>query len=389
MNETSASRDASSTMSAADVIRRLSAQCGSSSTVRQLVQAHEEAEGLNFATAIRVANQPELQGLGTSFTPAPAVGEPIDAGADAVRAKGSPSNSNSTVQRVGLHGAAGLESVGTSGRAEVAEKRSLPTADETIALVDSRLTGSETVQPLSVKNSENNGCTVGSSSPPEAASQLASRDNLLASPPPARSTHEDNEPCTAPAPSSPMQEISGAAAPAADFDEQISAEAPLAKIALGYCRCDFFDNGPMKSSTNTKAGRGRARYRVNTFLGSDKRNVQRFKIAFPSEARFFKRSIPNGHFAFYEKVWARFEGLRQTAPNDGIPMDIRPIIAHLKDKNNHVVPRTAAVLFKVKDEPADIILFLDGSVFALRLDQRAKGSQKCAALKALGYWKPE
>ena len=113
------------------------------------------------------------------------------------------------------------------------------------------------------------------------------------------------------------------------------------------------------------------------------------KITFLLRFRPLTRSVPSGHSSFYEKVWARFEELRQAVRDDRIPMDIKPILAHLKDKNNHVVPRAAAILLKAEGEPADIILFLEGSVFAFQLDRPAKGSAKCAALKSIGYWNPE
>ncbi len=70
-------------------------------------------------------------------------------------------------------------------------------------------------------------------------------------------------------------------------------------------------------------------------------------------------------------------------------MEINPILAHVKTRKNHVVPRAAAILLKAEGEPADVILFLDGSVFPIELDKKAKGSAKCPALKALGYWNPE
>jgi len=84
-----------------------------------------------------------------------------------------------------MHGEADLDASRAPDRAQVAKNRSIPTADALIASVDSTVRSSETVQILSDKNSENNGCTVGSSIPPVAASHLASEDNFFASLPPA------------------------------------------------------------------------------------------------------------------------------------------------------------------------------------------------------------
>jgi hypothetical protein len=381
MNETAASSSARKGETAAQIIARLSVQCSGNPAIEELVRINEAIEEDRLASALRASKYPDLRGMGTSFEFRGSSGAGL-----MERAKDPSNTSNDTVQRVGLHGETDPDDDRASDRAQMAKIRSLPTADGIVALVDSTVRSSETVQALSVKNSENNGCTVGSLSPPESASHLASKDNFFAPPPPAYSVHEGNEPCTAPAPPSPVQERNGAATQ--DGPTEL-AEAPLAKLTLGYCRCDFFDNGPTRAAPATKSGRSRARYRVNAFLGASSRNCERFKIGFPSEARFFKRSVPGGHSSFYEKVWARFEELRQTVRNDRIPMDIKPILAHLKDKNNHVVPRAAAVLFKAEGEPADIVLFLDGSVFAFQLDRPAKGSAKCTALKSIGYWNPE
>lgn len=384
MNETAASSDARRGETAAQLIARLSVQYGGNPIIEELVSVNDGVEANCLASALRASRHPELTGIGTTFNPkGSSEAGLID------RAKGQPNRSNNAVQRVVLHGATYAEHEGASDRAKTVENRSLPTAAGIGALVHGNPSGSETVQALSVKNSENNGCTVGSMSPPKSASRPASKDNFFASRPPARFTHADNERCTTPAPPSPVQEINPAgllpATPVAD----VISEVPLAEVQLGYCRCDFFDNGPVGSRAATKSGRSRAQYRVNAFLGPDKRNHERFKISFLTEARFFKRRAPVGHSLFYEKVWDRFDKLRHAVRADSLPMAIKPVVAHLKDSNNHVVPRAAAVLFQMENEAADIFLFLDGSIFEIRLDQKAKGSQKCPALKSLGYWNPE
>jgi hypothetical protein len=386
MNETAASSNACKGETAAQLITRLSLQCRGNPTIEDLAQINEAIEADCLTSALRASKHPELKGIGTSFEPEGSSGTGL-----MDRAKGPPNYSNATVQRVALHGSTNLEFGHANDRAEVAKNRSLPTANEVIALIDCSFGDSETVQPLSVKDSENNGCTEGSTSPPEGASRLASTDNFFASPSPARSARKDNEPCTALAPPSPVQEINVCAPhPVTDLvEEQSAPEDPLTDFALGYCRCDFFDNGPKTSTTGTKSGRARARFKINVFIGPDRRSWTPFKLAFLSEARFFKRSAPAGHSAFYEKVWDRFEELRKCIRDERLAMEIDPILAHVKTRKNHVIPRAAAILLKAEGEPADLILFLDGSVFPIELDQKAKGSAKCPALKALGYWKPE
>jgi hypothetical protein len=187
-----------------------------------------------------------------------------------------------------------------------------------------------------------------------------------------------------------VQEISARAPrPDADLEEQAAPEEPLAKFALAYCRCDFFDNGPPTSTKGTRSGRGRARFKINLFIGPDKRSWKPFKLAFLSQARFFKRSAPVDNSGFYDAVWSRFEEIRKCVRDERLPMEIAPILGHLKTTKNHVIPRAAAILFKEEGEAATIILFIEGSEFPIDLDQKAKSSAKCPALKALGYWKPE
>lgn len=384
MNETAASSNACKGETAAQLITRLSLQCRGNPIIVDLARINEAIEADCLASALRASKHPELKGIGKSFE----LGGSSETGL-MDRAKGLPNNSNDTVQRVALHAAIDPEEVCAGDRAEVAKNRSLPTADDIIALVDGTFSRNETVQPLSVKDSENNGCTEGSLSPPISTPRFASEDNSFASPLPARSAHEGNEPCTAPAPPSPVQKLKGELEADVGEPDRTPTEAPLATFSLGYCRCDFFDNGAPPEKAVPKSGRSRARFRVNAFLGPDRHNYTLFKIALLSEPRFFDRSVPDGHSAFYAKVWARFEELRRAVRVDSIPMDIEPAIGHIKNKKNHVVPRAAAILFKTEGAPAEVFLFLDGSVFAIRLDRPAKGSAKCAALKAIGYWNPE
>ncbi|MES2120495.1 MAG: hypothetical protein V4513_07970 [Pseudomonadota bacterium] len=385
MNETAASSDARRGETAAQLIARLSLQCRDNPIIEGLAEINEAIEADCLASALRASKHPELEGLGISFDFGGSSGAKL-----MDRAMGPPGNLSAPVQRVALHGATAPLYNGSVDRAEVAKNRSSPTADDVVASVDGGFGSNETVQPLSVKDSENNGCTAGSTSPFD-ASRPASTDNFFASPSPARSARKDNDPCTASAPPSPVQEISVYAPHSVTdlVEDQSASEEPLAEFALGYCRCDFFDNGPTTSTTGTKSGRGRARFKINVFIGPDRRSWTPFKLAFLSEGRFFKRSAPAGHSAFYEKVWDRFEELRKCVRDERLSMEINPILAHVKTRKNHVVPRAAAILLKAEGEPADVILFLDGSVFPIELDKKAKGSAKCPALKALGYWNPE
>lgn len=385
MSEMTASSDAHRIASVADLLGRLPEQLRNSPIFEQLALADEAAEADRLSCALREARQPELKGLGTSFRPTPMPA--ADATATSDRAEVVTEHSEPTVQRVVLHGENSVSEDYLPHRAAVGENRCFLGLDASAESENRRISGTETVQALSVKDSENNGCTEGSTSPSEGASPQASRDNFFS--PPAHSAHEDNGPCTASAPPSPVQEIIARPQPGADLEGQCAPEEPLAKFALGYCRCDFFDNGPTTSSKSTKSGRGRARFKINVFIGPDKRGWKPFKLAFLSEARFFKRSAPVGNAGFYDTVWSRFEELRKCVRDERLPMEIAPILGHLKTTKNHVVPRAAAILFKEEGEAATIILFIEGSEFPIDLNQKAKGSAKCPALKALGYWKPE
>lgn len=383
MNNIHSAHDAPSNSPVSEIIRRLMAGGNSNPVIQRLIEADGEARGVQLANALRAAKTPELGGQGTSY---------VFPGAITDRAKGQSEAADGTVQRVALHGHSPTVPEGVADRATVAENRANAWFADVINADGMARPLGETVQPLSVKNSKNNGCTGGSESQPSSASRLASPDNVFAPPPSARSTREDNQPCTASFPPSPVQEIiaeecgqEGSTTEPADI-----ADTPclLPNISPRYCRCDFFDNGPGPTGTG-KSKRAPARFKANLFIGSDKRNFERYKLAFLSEPRYFKRSTPAGYDAFYDRVRGFFDELRKTIRTDEHVVSIAPVIAHLKDEKNHVVPGAAAVLFQLEGECPDIVLFLYGSKLPFQLDKKPKGSAKCAALKAFGYWNRE
>ena len=374
MNNTAASRDASNTVSATELLHRLSQSHSGNAVLDGLARINQEIELQRLASQLRAEDNQELRGLGTSFAPRQRVHVLADD-----RATHVAPHMNRGVQGAPLHGAVSTDEMDIDGSAKARESRCFAGIEDIIAMEGCTVVPLQTVHPLSDKNSKNNSCTVGSSS--LTAARVATEVNAFASPPPARFAHQDNQPCTASAPPPPSQEENE------ESCEDTTPEPALEKLELGYCRCDFFDNGAAKSG-GAKPARSRARYKVNAFLGLSRGSHKKFCIAFPTEGRFFKRSIPAGHDLFYTKVWGQFEEMRRLVRQERLAMEIRPLVAHLKDSNNHVVPEAAAILFKEEGEPVDIILFLGGSVFPLQLDKSPKGSKKCAALKGMGYWNP-
>ncbi|HEX8301448.1 hypothetical protein [Sphingomonas sp.] len=342
----------------------------------QLARIDIEMESARLARRLRIVRHPELEGLGTAYQFSNAVH------AANGRATHMPDDQIPTVQRVALHGASKADADANAHRATTPETRRQLSADDILARIGCTAPARQTVQPLLDKKTENNGCTPGSQNP--SATLVATPDNSFASPPPARAALQENEACTAPVPPSSVQEGNGQA----DADGDGDAGGPLLKVALGYCRCDFFDNGVPAQKSSARKRRSRARFKVNAHLGVSAKNFAKFSIAFLSQPRFFKRSAPAGHDAFYENVFGAFADMRLAVKADGMDMAIPVAIAHLKDANNHVVPKAAALLWQETGAPVEIALFLGGSVFNLSLNHIPKGAAKCPALKWFGYWKP-
>jgi hypothetical protein len=346
---------------------------GGNTALDQLARINIEMEAARLVRRHRIVRHPELEGLGTAYKFSNAVYAAND------RATPMPDAQIPSVQRVALHGGNLPGADDGARRATTPETRRQLSADDILAGIGCTVPARETVQPLLDKKTENNGCTPGSENP--RAMLVATTDNAFASPPPARDAHRENEACTAPVPPSLAQE--------GNSRGDAYAGGPLPKVALGYCRCDFFDNGVPVQKSSAGKRRSRARFKVNAHLGDSAKNFSKFSIAFLSQPRFFKRSIPVGHEAFYEKVLDAFADMRRTVKADAMDMAIPLAIAHLKDANNHVVPKAAALLWQEAGAPVEIALFLGGSVFTLSLDRIPKGAAKCLALKWFGYWNPE
>lgn len=153
-----------------------------------------------------------------------------------------------------------------------------------------------------------------------------------------------------------------------------------------YLRCDFFDNGP--TTSGTKKGRGRSRYKVNMFAGDRSADAERYKLSFLSEPRYFKRSIPKGFDLtdpFYAEVWRVFAQARKVAKDQEASPTLMPVIAHIKDCQGHVIPHTAAILCQLDGEPPELLIFIGSSQHGVILNKTPKGAAKCVALKTMGY----
>ncbi len=158
-----------------------------------------------------------------------------------------------------------------------------------------------------------------------------------------------------------------------------------AECPFDYLRFDYFDNGAPAASSKKQ----RARHVINVFAaasGSRSRGSD-YRISFLSEARFFKRSVPqevtNGmNDDFYQRIWAKYEDLRKSANGvDGAQV----AIGHWKDRDNHVVPQAAAILVRIPGLPPAVIARFGAWGQKVDINTAAKGTRKCRNLVGLGY----
>lgn len=261
-----------------------------------------------------------------------------------------------------------------------------------------------TVHPLVNKERENNSCTVVSHDTTSGASRVADPGNGLSAPSVVRSAHQDKEPCTASFVTQPVhgENPADGGHPPGDEYRVIASHGEAADDEavgelLDYLRCDFFDNGPKQPKRANKMNglgaatqRSCARYVVNAFLRWEHNSpTEKYTLAFLSEPRFFKRSIPveDGiEHPFYKNLWSTLEAIRELLAIEGKEVEVAPTLAHFKDSNNHAIPRAAALVFKVTDLPAQVLIRLGGNEYWVSIDNEARGSRKCKNLKGLGYW---
>ncbi|MCI0756671.1 hypothetical protein [Teichococcus vastitatis] len=158
--------------------------------------------------------------------------------------------------------------------------------------------------------------------------------------------------------------------PASDFDD----------LCL-----NFFDNGPKK-------GKGQSQYVINVQCkrGSTGYVRERFRIAFLKERRSFKRSIPANTFgtnagALYARFFEEYVDLVNAPLPEGEEYVIRPVLGHIKDANNHVVPTGMAVMWQKAGKPPVVYFVFGAMEEVIKIDKAAKGSATCKNLVGIGY----